>query len=378
MVQTSDGGYALVGGILEPGERYSKGIIQVTDENGDSLWFGSHPEFGYDCYTIMQTEDDGYAIMGNFPSWGPQGTGIKRINQHGDSLWYSPFGDGDDRRVHEWCRSAIATSDSNFAMIGFKDTSLGHGVGTVVFKLVMIDGNGDFLWSNRYSLNDNEKGKSIVETEDGGFALMGEIFGDDQWGTWFVRVDAEGDSLLSRTYEGRYADIITTENGGFQLTRADGILLRTDDRGDSLWSLNLELESEYDQIITGMQTKDGSYVFSGNDVDGNILVIRTSRDPVSVPSENISILSGDLTLGPAYPNPFNAQTTLSFSLPHPGSVSVDVYNLTGRRIQSWGDVQFAAGQHRIIWSPQQLPSGSYFIRLSASDEVRTNKVTLLK
>ena len=80
----------------------------------------------------------------------------------------------------------------------------------------------------------------------------------------------------------------------------------------------------------------------------------------------------------AYPNPFNAQTTLSFSLPHPGSVSVDVYNLTGRKVQSWGDGQFSAGQHRIIWSPQQLPSGSYFVRLSAGDEVRTNKVTLLK
>ena len=80
----------------------------------------------------------------------------------------------------------------------------------------------------------------------------------------------------------------------------------------------------------------------------------------------------------AYPNPFNAQTTLSFSLPRPGSVSVDVYNLSGRKVQSLGDAQFSAGQHRIIWSPQQLPSGSYFIRLSAGDEVRTNKVTLLK
>ena len=374
MVQTSDGGYALVGGFSEFGEQYSQGIIQVTDENGDSLWSGSYPEFGYECFTIMQAEDDGFAIAGNFASYGPPYTGIKRFNQHGDSLWYSPFGDGDDRRVNEWCMSAIATSDGNFAMVGFGPTISGS-----VFKLVMIDGNGDFLWSNRYSLNDNEKGKSIVETEDGGFALMGEIFGDDQWGTWFVRVDAEGDSLWSRTYEGWYEHIITADDGGFLLTRPDGIVLRIDDRGDSLWSLNLELEYfRGDQIITGMQTNDGGFVLSGIEGSENILVVRTSRDPVSAPSVSIPILPGDLTLMPAYPNPFNAQTTLSFSLPHPGSVSVDVYNLTGRRIQGWGDAKFAAGQHRIIWSPHQLPSGSYFIRLSAGDEIRTNKVTLLK
>ncbi len=79
-----------------------------------------------------------------------------------------------------------------------------------------------------------------------------------------------------------------------------------------------------------------------------------------------------------YPNPFNSQTTLSFSLPHQGSLSIDIYDLTGRRVQSWGEMSYQAGHHRIIWSPQRLPSGSYFIKLASGDEIRTNKITLLK
>jgi len=92
---------------------------------------------------------------------------------------------------------------------------------------------------------------------------------------------------------------------------------------------------------------------------------------------NPNLTPDDIVLKP-YPNPFNSQTNLSFSLPNPSSLSIDIYDLTGRRVQSWGEMTYPAGHHRIIWSPQQLPSGSYFVKLAAGDEVKTNKITLLK
>jgi len=83
-------------------------------------------------------------------------------------------------------------------------------------------------------------------------------------------------------------------------------------------------------------------------------------------------------LEPAYPNPFNPSTRISFSLAKPAHAEVIVYNLSGQEIarllQGWR----MAGSYQLSFDGSGLPSGIYLVRLRAGEYLGTEKVILLK
>ena len=92
---------------------------------------------------------------------------------------------------------------------------------------------------------------------------------------------------------------------------------------------------------------------------------------------------GEYRLNNAYPNPFNAQTTIGFTLPHAGEVTLSVYDITGREIQSLATGHWSLGYHEVVWDAEGCSSGVYFVRLelqSAGTLQRTSvrKVVLVK
>ena len=72
-----------------------------------------------------------------------------------------------------------------------------------------------------------------------------------------------------------------------------------------------------------------------------------------------------------FPNPFNAVTTLRFSLPEESSVSIAVYDLLGQKITTLSErVRYVAGNHAIIWDGRDqngklMSTGVYFYRMEA-------------
>jgi photosystem II stability/assembly factor-like uncharacterized protein len=83
-------------------------------------------------------------------------------------------------------------------------------------------------------------------------------------------------------------------------------------------------------------------------------------------------------MSPVYPNPFNAAATIRFTLPEAGKVRLNVYNVTGAQVATLVDGRLPAGEHRIRWSPEQLPSGTYLVRLAFGNVVVIKKAVLLK
>lgn len=88
-------------------------------------------------------------------------------------------------------------------------------------------------------------------------------------------------------------------------------------------------------------------------------------------------------LSPAWPNPFNATTRLTYTIPVAGEVRVSVYDLLGREVALLDQGQRSAGQHSVSWNSDRpsdgtLPSGSYFIRLQSETGVQVQRVVLLK
>lgn len=84
-----------------------------------------------------------------------------------------------------------------------------------------------------------------------------------------------------------------------------------------------------------------------------------------------------------YPNPFNPSTIISYSLPTPGNVSLDVFNVLGQKVVTLVDEYQAAGVYEQTWdghnaSGQTVSSGVYFYRVTSGNFVDTKKMMLLK
>jgi photosystem II stability/assembly factor-like uncharacterized protein len=83
-------------------------------------------------------------------------------------------------------------------------------------------------------------------------------------------------------------------------------------------------------------------------------------------------------MSPVYPNPFNSAATVRFTLPEAGNVRLNVYSITGAQVATLADGHLPAGEHRIRWSAEHLPSGTYLVRLAFGNGVEIKKAVLLK
>ena len=78
------------------------------------------------------------------------------------------------------------------------------------------------------------------------------------------------------------------------------------------------------------------------------------------------------------PNPFNPSTTISFNTPDAGTVSVDVFNVAGQKIDTIANEFMNAGSHSMTWDASGFSAGVYFYTVKSGDFSKTMKMTLLK
>jgi hypothetical protein len=79
-----------------------------------------------------------------------------------------------------------------------------------------------------------------------------------------------------------------------------------------------------------------------------------------------------------YPNPFNPTTNIHFAIPKEGDVSLKIYDVTGRLVQTYFDGTMKAGLYNAEVDASNMASGVYFYTLLAKDFVQTRKMIVLK
>ncbi len=133
--------------------------------------------------------------------------------------------------------------------------------------------------------------------------------------------------------------------------------------------------SDFNYLISQITDIDAD----GNDeilsVDENILFIyglqRTGIEDESVLPDEPFLLSN-------YPNPFNSSTTIEYGLPQAGHVTIEIYDLLGRKVEMLVDEEEEAGTYQVIWDAGNRSSGVYFYRITAGEFAETRRMVLLK
>jgi predicted secreted protein len=219
----------------------------VCADEGDSLWSHTYGgNFDDRAYAITPTDDDGFLLAGYAASYGSGGFDVwlVKVNAQGDSLWSHSYGGGYEDAAY----CLTPSGDGGFLIAGGTHS---FGAGNEDMWLIKVNAQGDSLWSRTYGGYFDERAYSIIPSGDGGFLLAGSTttFGSGNFDMWLVKVNAQGDSLWSRTFGGGFIDIahaiISSGDGGFLMAgmtssfgagNYDFWLMKVDDQGDSLWS----------------------------------------------------------------------------------------------------------------------------------------------
>ena len=127
----------------------------------------------------------------------------------------------------------------------------------------------------------------------------------------------------------------------------------------------------------------GSYAYVAALKDG-LYILQFTPDAVEgEEGENALPVPGERLLGQNRPNPFNPITTIEFKIQAAGPVSLAVYDILGKRVESLVEGDLAEGNHAVKWagtdsSGRAVSSGIYICRLETRIGVETRKMALLK
>ena len=84
-----------------------------------------------------------------------------------------------------------------------------------------------------------------------------------------------------------------------------------------------------------------------------------------------------------YPNPFNTETNIPFSIRQENEIRLEIFDLFGHKVRSMIDKKLPQGEYRIVWDGRDrdgdpLPSGVYFLQMSNQYKTTVRKMVLIK
>jgi hypothetical protein len=100
---------------------------------------------------------------------------------------------------------------------------------------------------------------------------------------------------------------------------------------------------------------------------------------VSVNDENRSNITAHFKLEQNYPNPFNPQTTINYSLAKSSIVTLKIYDMLSREVETLiQNKRQAPGKYEVVFNASNFSSGIYFYKLITEEFIETKKMLFLK
>lgn len=276
MVQTSDGGYILAGGTKEPNATSGCFFWLVkTDSSGNQEWNNTYGKPNSDgVYSVIQTSDGGYALVGStvYGNEGDNPVWFVKTDSYGNMKWNQIY-DGSG-----WADaySVVQTSDGGYALAG---TTNPQGHLAEDFWLVKIDAIGSIEWTKTYNNSGGAGATSIVQTNNGGYTLAGYIGGFGPMWIWVFNVDSNGTMIWNTTWGNPQPmgpdSLIQTNDGGCVVTgyasslngfnglQSYLFIFKLASDGNMRWEMKYSTLDDSNSALYAVQTKDDGYVLAG-------------------------------------------------------------------------------------------------------------------
>lgn len=79
------------------------------------------------------------------------------------------------------------------------------------------------------------------------------------------------------------------------------------------------------------------------------------------------------------PNPFTSSTLVEFTLPEESMIDLEIFNTAGQVVARLvANGRYRAGDHRVMWDANDLPNGTYLIKLRYNNEIITERSVLMR
>jgi len=333
IIMGSDGNLYVAGFSEALGTGRDFTVVSLTD-SGMERWVYRYdgPGSGDDiAWTIVTGPDGNLYVAG-----GSYGSGTS-----GDFTVVSVSDSGEERWVYRYNGPASAADDA-YSIVWGSDGNLyaaGYSTGTGTsgdFTIVSLVNSGVERWVYRYDgpANHYDGAYSIVVGADGNLYAAGESEGS---GTGYdFTVVSVSDSGAERW-----------------VYRYDG------PAGNSDCAYSIAAGSDGNLYAAGRSTGSGA--------EDDFTVVSLSPDVGVEESLNRSSVAG-FHLSQNGPNPFHHWTVISYSLPATAEVTLTVYDITGRLVETLANDTQQPGIHQVRWNKADNPSGVYFYRLRACPE----------
>jgi len=365
VVATSDGGY-LLGGEYLSGIHYARRMFVVkTNSTGDTLWtwnFGVVDSIATYFGSLIETSSGDIMICGS-SSADTRDALLIKLDANGNMISCKGIGSIKAERGKE----VIETSDGGYAMLGEAE---GNNVVFGALYIVRMNSQGDTLWTRTYDEDLEDIGEQIVETADKGFLILSTGYEvPSNKNMTVLRIDSLGELVWARSYGGYHDDYAVSMivDSNFQITvfghsrsfnlNTDIYMLRMDSLGNSeCKEIPINITEGYGNSST---TFYNTYSSGGS--------YQSNPELPSVVFLNDSLLCGAASVDSetlvfdsyTYPNPFTTSTILRVEGIN-GSATLQLYDQLGRQLRS-----LTITQQETILYRKSLRAGIYFYSLQS-------------
>jgi len=296
------------------------------------------------------------------------GTFQAAVNYEADSNAFSVFaadldGDGDNDLAvtNYWSLNvSILINNGNGTFQAPYNYGVGSGAGSVFAADLDGDDDNDLAVANEYSNNVsiliNNGNATFQDARNYGVGIH-------PWSVFAADLDEDDDNDLAVANNISHNVSILLNNGDGTFQAADNYW--AGGYSSSVFAADLDGDGDNDLAVTNENSNDVSILINRT-VETGIDDFNDATKPYSV------------SLSQNYPNPFNAQTTIQYSVPEQSNVTIDIFDLLGRKIESLEEGIKPAGNHQAKWDASRQSSGIYLYRISAGDNVEIKKMVLMK
>ncbi len=202
------------------------------------------------------------------------------------------------------------------------------------------------------------KSKKIAKTTDGGVSWV--IIEEHELPKNAVLFHVYGTDSTYMYFSAEFGKILSSGDG-YGFTNNNGITF----------------ELEGDIPFNGLTFINDSTGWMGNSANNKIYKW-TGPIITAVDETSLGNIPKNFTLSQNYPNPFNPSTIISYSIPNSGFVTVKIYDILGREIQTLVEYNQLAGEYSISFDAAGLAGGIYFYTLKAGPFEQSLKMLLLQ